>query len=97
MIVTETFLKTAAQDGLQIRQYAAAAGGSVECTVTAEDDILIGRLAANLSDLRRIDLCVCNDAGLEQGRLRDIPFHPGATGVICQGIDYFREGRRRTG
>ena len=84
MIVSETFLKSAAEDGLRIRQYAAAAGGSVECTVTAEDDILIGRLAANLSDVRRIDLCICNGAGLEQGRLRDIPFHPGASSVICQ-------------
>ena len=84
MIVSETFLKSAAEDGLRVRQYAAAAGGSVECTVTAEDDILIGRLAANLSDVRRIDLCICNDAGLEQGRLRDIPFHPSASSVICQ-------------
>src|SRR5690349_2320629 len=49
MIVTETFLKSSAEDGLRIRQYAPAAGGSVECTVTAEDDILIARLAANLS------------------------------------------------
>src|SRR5215475_4261065 len=77
MIVSEAFLKSAAEDGLRIRQYAAAAGGSVECTVTAKDDILIGRLAANLSDVRRIDLCICNDAGLEQRRLRDIPFHSG--------------------
>jgi len=84
MIVSETFLKSAAEDGLRVRQYAPAAGGSVECTVMAEDDILIGRLAANLSDVRRIDLCVCNDAGVEQGRLRDIPFHPGASSVICQ-------------
>src|SRR5215475_3118184 len=84
MIVTETFLNSAAEDGLRIRQYAAAAGGSVECTVTAEDDILIGRLAANLSEVRRIDLCICDDAGLEHGRLRDIPFHPAASAVICQ-------------
>lgn len=84
MIVSETFLKSAAEDGLRIRQYAAAAGGSVECTVTAEDDILIGRLAAKLSDVRRIDLCICNDAGIEQRRLRDIPFDPGASSVISQ-------------
>jgi hypothetical protein len=84
MIVSETFLKSAREDGLRIRQYAAAAGGSVECTVTAEDDILIGRLVANLSDVRRIDLCICNDTGLEQRRLRDIPFHPGGSSVICQ-------------
>src|SRR5262245_3738902 len=84
MIVSAVFLKSAAEDGLRIRQYAASAGGSVECTVTAEDDILIGRLAANLSDVRRIDLCVCDDAGIEQGRLRAIPFQPGASSVICQ-------------
>jgi hypothetical protein len=83
MIVSETFLKSAAADDLRIRQYAAAAGGTVECTVTAEDDILIGRLAANLSDVRRIDLCIFNDAGIEQGRLRDIPFNPAASSVIC--------------
>jgi hypothetical protein len=84
MIVSETFLKSAAEDGLRIREYAAAAGGSVECTVTAEDDILIGRLAANLRDVTHIDLCICDDAGLEQHRLRDIPFQPGASSVICQ-------------
>jgi hypothetical protein len=84
MIVSEAFLKSAAEDGLRIRQYAPAAGGSVECTVTAEDDILIGRLAANLSDVSRIDLCICNNAGIEQGRLRDIPFNPGASSVLCQ-------------
>jgi hypothetical protein len=84
MIVSEAFLKSAAEDGLRIRQYAGTAGGSVECTVTGEDDILIGRLAANLSHARRIDLCICNDAGIEQRRLRDIPFDPGASSVICQ-------------
>jgi hypothetical protein len=52
--------------------------------VTAEDDILIARLAANLSDIRRLDLSICNNAGIEQRRLRDIPFHPGASSVICQ-------------
>jgi len=84
MIVSEAFLKTAAEDGLRIRQYAAAAGGSVQCTVTAEDDILIGRLAANLSGVSRIDLSILNSAGVEQRRLHDIPFHSSAGSVICQ-------------
>jgi hypothetical protein len=84
MVVSETFLNRAAADGLHIRQYVAAVGGRVECTVTAEDDILIGRLAANLADVRRLDLSVCNASGVEQGRLSDIPFHPGASSVIWQ-------------
>jgi hypothetical protein len=74
MIVSETFPKSAGKDGLRIRQYTPAPGGSVECTVTAEDDLLIARLAANLSDIRRLDLCICNNAGIEQLRLHDIPF-----------------------
>jgi hypothetical protein len=84
MIVSEVFLKSAGEDGLRIRQYTTAPGGSVECTVTAEDDILIGRLAANLGDVRRLDLSICNNAGIEQRRLRDLPFHPGASSVIWQ-------------
>ncbi|MBI3679999.1 MAG: hypothetical protein HY235_06340 [Acidobacteria bacterium] len=49
MVVSDAFLQRAAEEGLRVREYAPAPGGSVECTVTAEDDILIGRLAANLS------------------------------------------------
>jgi hypothetical protein len=82
--VSEAFLKIAGEDRLRIRQYTSAPGGTVECTVTAEDDILIARLAANLTDIRRLDLCICNNAGIEQLRLRDIPFHTGANSVICQ-------------
>ncbi len=84
MIVSEAFLRTAAENGLRIRQYAPHPGGSVECTVTANDDILIGRLAANLSGVKRLDLSICNAAGIEQRRLHDIPFHPNAGSVISQ-------------
>src|SRR5512146_556161 len=43
MVVSDAFLKRAAEEGLRIREYAVPPGGAVECTVTAEDDILIGR------------------------------------------------------
>src|SRR5215813_7882563 len=66
MIVSETFLERAAAEGRKVRQYSAPAGGSVECTVTAEDDFLIGRLAAQLSGAERVDLCVCDPSGTEQ-------------------------------
>src|SRR5262245_4771167 len=59
MIVSESFLKRAADEGLRVRQYAPPPGGDVQCTVTDEDDILIGRLAADLSGARRVDLCLC--------------------------------------
>ena len=84
MVVSDVFLKRAADEGLHVRQYAPPPGGGVECTVTAEDDILIGRLAANFSGAKRVDLCICDERGVEQLRLRDIPVHSGAGSVIYQ-------------
>src|SRR5262249_44872523 len=84
MVVSETFLKRAAEEGRTVRQYTASVGGRVECTVTAEDDFLIGRLAADLSGVDRLDLSVCDAAGTEQLRLPDIPMNPDAGSVILQ-------------
>ena len=84
MVVSDAFLKRAAEEGLRVRQYTPSPGGSVECTVTAEDDILIGRLAANLSGATRVDLCFCDERGVERLRLPDIPFDSGAGSVAFQ-------------
>ncbi len=84
LIVSELFLRCAEEKGLHVREYAPPAGGGVQCTVTAEDDILIGRLAANLSGARRIDLSICDERGVEQLRLQDIPVHSGAGSIIYQ-------------
>jgi len=84
MIVSDTFLKRAAEEGLRVREYAPPPGGGVQCTVTAQDDILIGRLKANLAGAKRVDLCICDERGVEQLRLSDIPVHSGASGVAYQ-------------
>jgi len=84
MVVSDVFLQRAAEAGLAIREYNIQAGGSIECTVTAEDEILIGRVAANLSGTKRVDICICNENGVEQLRLQDIPVHSGRTSVAFQ-------------
>lgn len=84
MIVSDAFLQRAADDGLRVREYAPPPGGAVECTVTADDDILIGRLAANLSGAKRVDLSLCDAHGVEQVRLPDIPVHSGTTSIAYQ-------------
>jgi len=84
MVVSDTFLKRAAEEGLRVREYAPPPGGGVQCTVTAEDDLLIGRLAANLSGAKRVDLCICDERGVEQLRLPDIPVQSGASNVVYQ-------------
>ncbi|MEI9979893.1 MAG: hypothetical protein WDN23_13030 [Edaphobacter sp.] len=75
MVVSDAFLQRAAEQGLRVREYAPPAGGSIDCTVTAADDLLIGRLRANFAGARRVDLCICDAHGTEQHRLTDIPFH----------------------
>jgi len=84
MIVSETFLRQAGGDGVRIRQYVPPAGGSVACTVTADDDLLVGRLAAYVSGAGRVDLSLCDERGIEQARMPDIPVHAGVGDVIYQ-------------
>jgi hypothetical protein len=84
MIVSDAFLKRAEEEGLRVRQYTPPAGGGVQCTVTAEDDLLIGRLAANWSGAKRVDLCICDERGVEQLRLPDIPIPTGSGSVVYQ-------------
>jgi len=91
MIVSDVFLQRVAESGIAVREYRIPPGGRVECTVTAEDDILIGRVAANLSGAKRVDMCICNENGIEQLRLRDIPVHSGRTSVAFQeSISYLK-------
>jgi len=80
----DTFLQRAAEQGLRIREYTVPAGGSVQCTVAADDNLLIGRLAANLSAANRVDLSFCDVRGVERLRMSDIPVHAGAGSVVLQ-------------
>jgi len=84
MVVSDVFLQRAAEDGLHVREYAPAPGGSVQCTVTEDDDLVIGRLAADVTGARRVDLCLCDERGVEQVRLQDIPVRAGSASVAWQ-------------
>ena len=84
MVVSESFLNHAGSHGLHIRRYDPPEGGSVQCTVTAEDDLLVGGLAANLSAAKRLDLSLCDPTGNEQFRLVDIPFDTESGHVLWQ-------------
>ena len=91
VVISESFLKRAAEQGLRVRQYAPPAGGKVDCTVTPQDDLLIGRLAVDLTNAKRVDLCAFDATGNERGRLRDIPINPSRKEVILnEPIDLMR-------
>jgi hypothetical protein len=84
LIVSDRFLQRAQEKGLQGLQHAPPVGGSVQCTVSAEYDLLVGRLAADLSGVRRVDFALLDESGAEQSRLRDIPFLDRPGDVIFQ-------------
>jgi hypothetical protein len=89
MIVSAEFLQCATGKGMRVREYDAAPGQTIQCTVTVEDDFLVGRLAADLRGASRIDLSICDERGAEMARLADIPFD-GASGAVIwqQSITY---------
>ena len=84
MVVSESFLKRCAETGLRVRRYVVPPGGSVQCTVTENDDLLIGQLTADLTGAKRIDLCICDARGNEHLRLADIPANTAGSTVIYQ-------------
>jgi hypothetical protein len=84
LIVSDAFVKRAAEEGLRVREDTPPPGGGVQCTVTAEDDLLVGRLTANFSGAKRVDLCICDERGVEQLRMADIPIPSGTNSVIYQ-------------
>ena len=84
MVVSEVFLKRIAEQGWHVREYAPPNGGSIACTVTAEDDFLIGRLTADLRGAARLDLSLCDERVAEKLRLADIPFDAESPAVAFQ-------------
>lgn len=84
MVISDQFVKRFAETGHRMRDYAPPPGGSVQCTVAADDHLLVARLAVDLSSAARVDLCWCNAEGVEQLRMTDIPVRGNAGSVICQ-------------
>jgi anti-sigma factor RsiW len=89
VVVSEAFLERAAREGLRVRQYAPPRGGSVNCTVAADDDLLVGKLAVDLRQAARVDLCFTHPGGTI--RLPDIPVNPESGSVVLSvAIDAMR-------
>jgi len=90
-VVTADFLRRLVDEGARVREYRLAPGGSVQCTVEPQDDLVVTRLAADLAGIGRLDLVSCDAEGREQGRLEDIPVAAAAREVVLvERIDRIR-------
>jgi hypothetical protein len=81
VVVGDAFVRHATESGQRVREYAAMPGGSVQCTIAADDDYLVARLGADLHGAARVDLSFSTPDGVELGRMADIPVS-GDTGAV---------------
>ncbi len=82
IVLPESFLRTVQDAGLRLREYTLAPGGSVDCTITADDDLVISHLQAPLRDVRRLDVLIDNSV-LGKLRANDVPFDPNADSLVA--------------
>ena len=75
VIVSPSFLETASRRGLRVREYVVPAGGHVACTVTADDDLMVGRLQGDFRRVLRLDL-LAQVADHPEQRIEDVPLDP---------------------
>ena len=85
LIVSHEFVEAMKKAGLRVREYNVAAGGSVNCTMHADDDVVVARVRAPLAGATRIDAIQqawIGDVEVAAGRLVDVPFDPAAGEVV---------------
>lgn len=90
-VVSQNFIERLAGQGLRLREYEVDQGGSVNCTVAPDDDLIVARLRAPLAGISHLDLVAADQEGAEQGRLQDIQFDPAAGEIIyIPNIEFLR-------
>ena len=77
--VSARFIDRLHEDGLRIRKYRLAAGGSVACTVAPDDDLVVSYLQAPLGGVSRLDAVYEDNSGTH--RTKQIPFDPASNEV----------------
>jgi hypothetical protein len=81
-VLPAAFIQRLQASGLRVREYRLQPGGSVNCTVAPDDDLVIAHLHAQLSDVQRLDLLVDDVTSGARWRAEDVAFDPAAEEVV---------------
>jgi hypothetical protein len=73
LVVSAPFVEAMKHAGLRLREYRLEPGGSVNCTIRADDDAVVSRLRAPLHNVQRLEVVYLADNQPEV-RLADVPF-----------------------
>ena len=82
LAATEGFVDALRRTGLRVREYALGPGDSVNCTIRADDDLLVSRLRAPLDGVTRVDVVMQLGDGPPEPRVTDVPFDAGRGEVL---------------
>ncbi len=89
-VLPAAFIRRIKEAGLTVREYDLEPGGSVNCTITPDDDLVVAYLHAPLRDVRRLDL-VLQDPTAGTLRASDVAFDPEADSLTwVPSVSYLR-------
>jgi hypothetical protein len=96
VVVGEDFIRHATDSGRRVRHYDLVHGQTVACTISADDEMLVARLAVDLSGAERVDLSFCDPQAIERHRMNDIPVRTDAGCVVLQESTVFAKASPST-
>jgi hypothetical protein len=81
-VVTDSILNRLAADGVRIRTFTLEGEEVVPCAVWADDDLIVARLRADLTEVDSVTIVTRQASGEEIGRLADIAVRPGQREIL---------------
>jgi hypothetical protein len=81
-ILSVPFIRRLQAAGVRVREYRLQPGGSVLCTVTPEDDLVVAHLHVPLQNVRRLDVVFYDVPAGTRTRAEDIAFDPAGDEVV---------------
>jgi len=85
LTVSAPFVEAMKRAGMRLREYHVGPGGSVNCTIRADEDAVISYLSGSLAGTKRVDVVQrVSVGGVDEPevRLEDVPFDPAAGEVL---------------
>jgi hypothetical protein len=82
IVLPSPFMARVKAAGLRVREYRLEPGGSVNCTITPDDDLVVAYLHAPLRDVGRLDVLI-DDETIGKLRANDVAFDPAAESLVA--------------
>ena len=91
--ITDAVLNRLSRDGVRVRTYTVEPGESVQCTVWADDEIMVARLRGDFTGIHAVNAVMRLANGEELDRVVDAPVREGSTELLlAMSADTIRRG-----